>query len=177
MDVEIVRGRAAREGEEGLGPQQALGARRDEGHDLMAAANEQPNELARLVGGDATGHTHEHAGHAGIVPLLRVLVLELALGDFLEGHGEVVLGAGLDERRRCLLEADPLTQLVVVVVDLARPFGRDDHKRVARVDVVQELIDAWMDHGRLMVPAVCNSFSTIAWSSSAARSTLSFTIT
>src|SRR5690349_25119068 len=112
-----------------------------------------------------------------IVPLLRVLVLQLALGDFFEGHGEVVLGAGLDQRRRRLVEADAFTELVVVVVDLAGPLGSDDHERVARVDVVQELIDAWMDHGRLMVPAVCNSFSTMDWSSSAARSTSSLTIT
>src|SRR5919204_2060841 len=100
----------------------------------------------------------------GFCLLFGVRVLELALGGFLEGHGQVVLGAGLDERRRCLLEADPLPQLVVVVVDLASPLGRDDHERVARIDVVQELIDAWMDHGA-MVPARRSSRWTIASSS------------
>src|SRR5215213_2252446 len=112
----------------------------------------------------------------GIVPLLGVLVLELALGDLFEGHGEVVLRTGLDERRRCLLESNSLTQLVVVVVDLASPLGRDDHDRVARVDVVEELIDAGMNHGPLMVPAVWSSRLTIPVSSSAARSTSSLTI-
>src|SRR5437899_912217 len=46
--------------------------------------------------------------------LLLVGVLELALGDFLEGHRQVVLGARLDERRRKVVEG-ALTQLVVVV--------------------------------------------------------------
>src|SRR5512133_3878192 len=108
--------------------------------------------------------------------LRRVLVLELALGDFLEGHRQVVLRPGFDERRRSRLESNPFTQLVVVVVDLASPLGGDDHECVARVDVLQQLIDAWMDHGRLMVPADCNSLWTMTWSSSAARSTSSLTI-
>src|SRR5919204_3619451 len=77
--------------------------------------------------------------------LLRVRVLELALGGLLEGHRQVVLRARLDERRRRLLEADSLPELVVVVVDLPSAFGRDDHERVARVDVVQQLVNAWMD--------------------------------
>src|SRR3954464_1807425 len=109
--------------------------------------------------------------------LLLVLVLELALCDFLEGHRQVVLRARLHQRRRRGFEADALTELGVVVVDLASPLGGHDDERVARVDVVEELIDAWMDHGRLMVPAACNSLWTIDWSSSAARSTSSFTIT
>src|ERR671936_2287480 len=108
--------------------------------------------------------------------LFRVGVLELALGGFLEGHGQVVLGARFDEWRRGLLEADALPQLVVVVVDLASPLGRDDHERVARIDVVQQLIDAWMDHGA-MLPAGRNSRWTIPSSSCAARSTSSLTIT
>src|SRR6266576_7207073 len=99
--------------------------------------------------------------------LLRVLVLELALGDFLEGHGQVVLRAGFHQRRRGLVEADALAQLVVVVVDLAGPLGSDDHECVARIDVVEELIYAGTDHGRLMVPAVWSSRRTIPISSSA----------
>src|SRR5205807_10332865 len=51
------------------------------------------------------------------------------------------------ERRRRLLEADPLTELVVIVVDLASTLGGDDYKRVAGIDVLEQLIDAWMDHG------------------------------
>src|SRR5205085_12063701 len=79
--------------------------------------------------------------------LLLVGVLELALGCFLEGHRQVVLRARLHERRRGILETDALTQLVVVVVDLASPLGSDDHERIARIDVVQQLVYARMDHG------------------------------
>src|SRR5437763_10639503 len=86
--------------------------------------------------------------------LLGVLVLELALGDFLEGHGQVVLRARFHQWRRSLVEADALTELVVIVVDLAGPLGGDDDERIARVDVFEELIDARRDHGRRMVPAV-----------------------
>src|SRR6266566_3054023 len=108
--------------------------------------------------------------------LLRVLVLELALGDFLESHGQVVLRARFHQRWRSLVEADALAELVVVVVDLAGPLGGDDDERIARVDVFEKLIDARMDHGRLMVPAVRSSRRTILVSSSAARSTSSLTI-
>src|ERR1700704_6435620 len=108
--------------------------------------------------------------------LLRVLVLELALGDFLEGHGQVVLRARFHQRWRSLVEPDALTELVVVVVDLASPLGGDDDQRIARVDVFEELIDARMDHGRLMVPAVWSSRRTISVSSCAARSRSSLTI-
>src|SRR6266849_2146683 len=79
--------------------------------------------------------------------LLAVGVLELALGDLLESHRQVVLRARLDERRRGVLEAHALTELVVVVVDLAGTLGGDDHERIARVDVLEQLIDAGMDHG------------------------------
>src|SRR5262249_14268015 len=93
---------------------------------------------------------------------------DLALGDFLESHGQVVLGARLDERRKLVERA--LTELVVVVVDLARALRGDDDERVARVDVVQELVDSGMDHGRLMVPAAAISRWTISSSSPVARS-------
>src|SRR5512133_1404398 len=108
--------------------------------------------------------------------LLRVLVLELALGDLFEGHGQIVLRPGLHQRRGRLLEADPFAELVVIVVDLTSPLRRDDDERVARVDIVEELIDAGMDHGLLMVPAACSSLRTMPASSFAARSTSSFTI-
>src|SRR5262249_34877201 len=99
-----------------------------------------------------------------------------ALGDFLEGHRQVVLRAGFDQGRRGVLEADALAQLVVIVVDLASPFGSDDHQRVPGIDIVEQLIDAGMDHGRLMVPAVCNSLRTATRSPSAAGSPSSWTI-
>src|SRR5687767_8780480 len=95
--------------------------------------------------------------------LLLVGVLDLVLGDFLQGHGQVVLRARLDERRRGFLEAHALTELVVIVVDLPRPLRRHDHERVARVDAavrgVEELIDAGVDHGRAMVAASASSRS------------------
>src|SRR6185437_600262 len=47
----------------------------------------------------------------------RVVVRQHALGDFLEGHGEVVLRARLHQRRRIVVEG-ALTELVVIVVDL-----------------------------------------------------------
>jgi len=78
-------------------------------------------------------------------PLLWVLVLELALGDLFEGHGQVVLRPGFHQRRRRLLEADPLAQLMVIVVDLTRSLGRHDHEGVAGVDIVEELVDAGPD--------------------------------
>src|SRR5215217_5215124 len=60
---------------------------------------------------------HER-GSTSRVRLPAVVVQNLALGHFLQGHGEVVLGARLDERWRGFLEADALAELVVVVVDL-----------------------------------------------------------
>ena len=77
---------------------------------------------------------------------------DLALGDLFEGHRQVVLRARPDQRRRELVER-ALAELVVVVVDLPRALGGDDHERVARVDLVEQLIDAGMDHGRAMVAA------------------------
>src|SRR5688572_2872562 len=108
---------------------------------------------------------------------LAVVVLDLALGDLFQGHGQVVLRARLDERRRGFLEAHALTQLVVVVVDLPCALGGDDDQRVARVDAtgvnVQQFVDARMDHGRAMVPASASSRSMSAASASVARSTSS----
>src|SRR6188508_3038608 len=106
--------------------------------------------------------------------LLGIRVLDHALGCLLHGHGQVVLRARLDERRRKVL-VGALTELLVVVVDLASPLGRDDDERVARVDVVQELIEAWVDHVG-MVAAPSRARRTIPDSSSAARSTSSLTI-
>src|ERR1700753_2418342 len=94
-----------------------------------------------------------------------VLVDDLALGGLLEGHRQVVLRARLDQRRRELVER-PLTELVVIVVDLPRPLGRDDHKRVPGINLIQELVDAWVNHGGAIVAAPFNSCATISASSS-----------
>src|SRR5688500_8444897 len=105
--------------------------------------------------------------------LLRVLVLDLALADLLQGHGQVVLRARFDERRRGLFEAHALAELVVVVVDLPCALRGHDDERVARVHVVEQGVDAGMDHGA-MVAASVSSRSTSAASASVARATSSF---
>jgi len=68
--------------------------------------------------------------------LLLVGVVDLALGELFEGHRQIVLRARLDERRKELVER-ALAKLVVVVVDLPGPLGRDDHDRVARARVAR----------------------------------------
>src|SRR4051794_23880196 len=105
-----------------------------------------------------------------------VLVDDLALGSLFEGHRQVVLRARLDQRRRELVER-PLTELVVVVVDLTRALGGDDHERIARVDLIEQLIDAGMNHGRTMVAGVSSSSATIDANASAARARSSFSTT
>src|SRR5213594_3642566 len=106
----------------------------------------------------------------------EVTVLELPAGDLFHRHRQVVLRARLDKRRRSLLEADALAELVVVVVDLASALRRDDDERVTGLDSFEQLVDAWMDHGRAMVPtpASSSSRSTIAERTAVARSRSSF---
>src|SRR6476619_3380707 len=109
-----------------------------------------------------------------------VLELQLAAGDLLHRHRQVVLRAGLDERRRCVLQPETLSELVVVVVDLPGPLRCHDHERVPRRRVHigrgmdEELVDAGLDHRRAMVPARIISRSTIAANTSPARVTSSF---
>src|SRR4051794_13466635 len=110
-------------------------------------------------------------------PLPPVAVLDLVGCDLLEGDLQVVLRLGLHHRGRVLVER-PLTEVVVVRVDLAGPLGRDDHARVVRVDLVEQLVEAGLYHsfapsGGSGAPMVA-AYST---SSSAARSRSSFTIT
>src|SRR5436190_18271407 len=108
--------------------------------------------------------------------LLGVVVGEHPFGDLLERHREVVLRAGLHERRRVVVEG-ALAELVVVVVDLPGALGRHDHERVARVHVLEQIIDARMDHGRDMVPAGASNPRTSSVSSPTARSRSSFSTT
>src|SRR5215218_10207090 len=109
-------------------------------------------------------------------PSVRVAVLDLPLGDLLERHRQVVLGARLDERRRVLVEG-ALAQLVVVVVDLPSALSSDDDERVALPDVLEQRVDAGMDHGADMLPAAASSLRTMPSSSPTARSRSSLTIT
>src|SRR5919109_5230019 len=84
--------------------------------------------------------------------LLRVGVLDLALRGLLKRHRQIVLRPRLDERGQELIER-AFAELVVVVVDLPSTLRSDDHERVARVDVLEQAVDAGMDHGREMLPA------------------------
>src|SRR3954465_7333724 len=94
-------------------------------------------------------------------PVLAVLVLDLARGDFLERDRQVVLADGLDHRRRELVER-PLAQVVVVRVDLSRALGGDEDRRVVGVDVVEQLVDAGADHA----PSVPRTIPASSWTAS-----------
>ena len=59
--VEVLARLAPGEREVRLAADEALSALGDERHDVMAGLDEQPNELARLVRGDTSGHADEHA--------------------------------------------------------------------------------------------------------------------
>src|SRR6266498_2678208 len=61
------------------------------------------------------------------------------------------IAARPDERGRIVVEG-ALAELMVVVVDLPRTLGGDDHERVTLRDALEELIDAGMDHGLDMLP-------------------------
>src|SRR5512136_1684017 len=75
---------------------------------------------------------------------LGALVLDLVVHDLLEGDGEEVRAARVDERGSELLYAHRvLTEAVVVAVDLARTLGGDHDQLVpGAVGVRQELVDA-----------------------------------
>src|SRR5690242_20784505 len=77
--------------------------------------------------------------------LSAIPVRDLARGDFLERDRQVVLGGGVDHRRRELLEG-ALAEVVVVAVDLTRALGGDDHAGVRRVDVFQQTVYAGRNH-------------------------------
>ena len=68
VEIDVVSGRPARERAERLGGDEALGARRHEGYDLVPLLHQQPAQLACLVGGDAAGHAEKDAGHAQMMP-------------------------------------------------------------------------------------------------------------
>ena len=66
--VEIARHLAPRERLERLRRDERLGLGRQERRDVVPVPDQETAELARLVGGDATGHTEDHARHGDIVP-------------------------------------------------------------------------------------------------------------
>src|SRR6478672_6576204 len=104
-----------------------------------------------------------------------VLVFELALGELLERHREVVpLGVHLDHRRRVLAEA-ALSEVVEVAVDLTGALRRDDDGGVMGIAVLQELVYAWFDHSAAESSDRPSSARTIPSNSAAARPRSSLT--
>src|SRR4051812_34366653 len=100
---------------------------------------------------------------------LPVLVLDLAGGDLFEGDRQVVLRPRLHHRGRELVEG-ALAEVVVVRVDLPGALGGDDDARVVGVDLVQQLVNSWLDHGvessgRDSAPRTIDSSSSTAFSS------------
>src|SRR3954468_23624504 len=87
---------------------------------------------------------------------LLVRVLDLALRDLFERHRQVVLRSRLDEWGQELVER-AFAELVVVVVDLPGTLRGHDHEGVARVNVVEQFVDAGVDHGSEMVPAAAGT--------------------
>src|SRR5450830_922071 len=81
-----------------------------------------------------TSTVRSPAGAVGVWPLtlrsVRGLVLDLVVDDLLEGDGEEVGAARVDERRRQLLDAHRvLAEAVVVAVDLPRALRRRSRPR------------------------------------------------
>src|SRR5262245_60159378 len=85
--------------------------------------------------------------------LSLVLVLDLAGRGLLQGDRQVVPGGDFNHRRR-VLAVCTLAERVVVGVDLARTLGGDYDGRVVRIDVIEELVDTWLDHRRLSLGTV-----------------------
>src|SRR5207247_961246 len=69
--IEVVRRRPPRQGEEGLGPNESLSPRRNERHDFVATFDEQANQLASFVSGNAASDPHKNTSHAGNSALER----------------------------------------------------------------------------------------------------------
>src|SRR5665213_319547 len=108
--------------------------------------------------------------------LLDVFVLQHALRNFLHSHREVILRAGFDERRRIVVER-AFAELMVVVVDLPGTLRGHDDERIARVNVLEQIVYAGMNHGLDMVPVGASRPRTSSVSSVTARSRSSFSTT
>ena len=68
MGIEVVPRLAPGEREERLSAHEPVGPLGHERNDLVAAADEQPDELTRLVGGDAAGHPTRTRATATLCP-------------------------------------------------------------------------------------------------------------
>ena len=68
VEIDVIARRTPRERAEGLGGDESLGAGCDERHDLVTASDQEPADLACLVGGNAAGYPEQDTGHGPIVP-------------------------------------------------------------------------------------------------------------
>ena len=68
MDVEVLPRRPPSQGRKGLSADEPLGPRRDQRDNLVPALDEEPNQLAGLVGGNSHGNPHKNASHKPILP-------------------------------------------------------------------------------------------------------------
>src|SRR5919201_3591202 len=108
-----------------------------------------PSRTRRSPSGPATPPgTPALLGLGGFQPLEA----DLALGDLLEGDGERLGPQALHQGRDELPAA--FAKLAVVGVDLAGPLGGQDHQRIPRVDLVQQLVDLGLDHVKASSPWV-----------------------
>ncbi len=71
--VRICRRRPARERPERLGGDEPLRSAREHRRHVVTRADEQPDELARLVGGDPTRHADDDVRHVHIVQVTKSL--------------------------------------------------------------------------------------------------------
>src|SRR5919108_337689 len=102
---------------------------------------------------------------------------DLALGDLLESHRQVVLRARLDERGWEVVEG-PFAELMVVVVDLPGTLRPRDHERISRAGgVLEQIVEPWIHHRAERLPASSRSTMasrrTTAWSTSSLVTTWS----
>jgi hypothetical protein len=71
MRIRVVALRTPREGEERLARDEPLSRPRRQRHDLVSVLDEEPNQLARLVGRNPPGDPQKDLCHARILPSIR----------------------------------------------------------------------------------------------------------
>src|SRR6478736_6079378 len=83
---------------------------------------------------------------------------QLVLVDLVHRDGQRLVLDGRVDERADVVEEVALVQVGVVVVDLARALGREDHELVLRVDLLEQAVDGGLDdalvrsgHGNLLV--------------------------
>src|SRR4029079_15767986 len=145
--------------------------------------DEAADDFTGLVRRDAARDAHEYEWRRVPHPTVRAtglrplgeLPVQLALGDLLEGHRQVVLRARLHHRRRERVDV-ALAELVVTGVELPRALGGDDHERVLGVDALEELVDGRVNHSEPFRESASSTASSRCCSSRVARSASSLMI-